>query len=128
MVGNMAKMVKGRASASAKPNIPMAGETKLLVAAASTSSVPMMGPVHEKDTSTSVKAMKKRESRPVVESTFSSILLVHLEGSVSSNPPRKEMANTTSRRKKMMLKTADVARSLSAEAPKMAVTMSPRAT
>ena len=64
----------------------------------------------------------------MVLSTFESILLVHFEGRVSSKPPMKEMAKITRRMKKAMLNPALVASSLSAEAPKMAVTMSQSAT
>ena len=61
IVGNMAKSEKGRARAMANPAMPTAGEMKLLVAAASTSSVPMIGPVQLNETRQSVKAMKKIE-------------------------------------------------------------------
>ena len=71
----MANSEKGRARARAKPNIPTAGDTKLDVAAASTSSVPIIGPVQEKDTSARVNAMKNMERYPVVLSTLESILL-----------------------------------------------------
>ena len=56
--GNIAKSEKGRAKAMAKPNMPMVGANKLRPAA-STSKVPMIGPVHEKETMTRVKAMSK---------------------------------------------------------------------
>ena len=59
--GNRANSVKGRASAKAKPNIPTAGASQLPLVVVSTSSRPMMGAVHENDTSTSVKAMRKME-------------------------------------------------------------------
>ena len=88
----------------------------------------MIGPVHEKLTRQRVNAMKKMLSRPVVESAFSSSLLVQLAGSCISNAPKNESAKITSRRKKMMLNTALVARLLRAEAPKMAVTARPRVT
>ena len=79
----------------------------------------MIGPVQEKDTNTKVNAMKKMESRPVVLSALESILLVHLAGRTSSKAPKKETAKRTSMRKKMMLKTALVARLFKALAPKM---------
>ena len=88
----------------------------------------MIGPVQEKDTSAKVKAMKNMESRPVVLSTLESILLVKREGSVISNPPMKEIANTTSRRKKNTLNQALVERAFRAVAPKMAVTSNPSST
>ena len=128
IVGNIAKREKGRASASAKPNIPIAGETKLEVAAASTSNVPIIGPVHEKETRARVNAMKKIERYPVVLSTLESILFDQEAGSVSSNPPMNDTANTTRRMKNAMLKPALVASSLSAEAPNIIVTSSPSRT
>ena len=87
----------------------------------------MMGPVHEKLTSVSVKAMRKMLSSPVVLLAFESTLLVHEEGSVSSNHPKKLRAKTTSSRKKKMLNTALVLSSLSLLAPKMPVMASPSA-
>ena len=64
----------------------------------------MIGPVHEKLTSTSVSAMKNIESSPVVEEAFSSIFVDHDEGNVISKPPRKEAANTTSSANRKRLK------------------------
>ena len=60
--GNMAKSVNGRARARAKPNIPSAGASQLPLVVVSTSSRPIIGAVHENDTSTSVKAIRKMES------------------------------------------------------------------
>ena len=57
--GNRAKSVNGRARANAKPNIPSAGASQLPLVVVSTSNRPMIGAVQEKDTSTSVKAMRK---------------------------------------------------------------------
>ena len=88
----------------------------------------MMGPVQEKLTSTSVKAMRKTERKPVVWLALLSTLPTHEEGSVRSKPPTKETPKSTSMRKKRTLKKALVARSLSAEAPKAAVTVSPSVT
>ena len=64
--GNIAKIVNGRAKAKAKANIPMAGANQLPVVVVCTSNIPMIGPVQEKDTSTSVKAIRKMESSPLV--------------------------------------------------------------
>ena len=64
----------------------------------------------------------------MVESAFESILLLHFAGSVISKPPINEKAKITKRMKKAMLNPALVANSLSAEAPKRAVTTSPRLT
>ena len=126
-VGKRAKRVKGRARAMAKPSMPMAGPSQLPEVVVSTSSSPMMGPVHEKLTSVRVKAMRKMESRPLVSDALLSTLLVHDEGSVSSNHPKNERANTTSSAQKMRLNTALVERALRVCAPKRAVTSSPSA-
>ena len=88
----------------------------------------MIGPVQEKDTNTSVKAMRKMLSRPVVDSDLASILLDHDAGSVSSKAPKNEAAKTTSSRQKKMLNTAFVAKAFSALAPKSSVTASPSST
>ena len=113
------------ARAIAKPVMPTSGPIMLPWLAASTSRVPMMGPVQEKETMTRVDAMKKMLNKPVVFSALLSILLLQESGSLISNAPKKEMANTTSNKKKMILTTALVAMALSALAPKMAVNKIP---
>ena len=55
--GKAANKPNGKASAKAKPNIPQNGPEILV--AASTNSVPIIGPVQENETNTKVKAMKK---------------------------------------------------------------------
>ena len=126
--GKRAKRVKGRASASAKPNMPVSGANRLPLVLTSTSRNPMMGPVQEKLTRLRVKAMRKMLTRPVVVSDFLSTAFVQLLGSVISKPPRKLAANTSSMRKKKILKTALVLSALSALAPKSRVTSRPSAT
>ena len=59
--GKRAKSVKGIASAIANPSIPMVGAMILPCVDTATSRKPMIGPVHEKDTSASVKAMRKMD-------------------------------------------------------------------
>ncbi len=87
----------------------------------------MMGPVHENDTRVRVNAMKKMLRSPVVRSAVESILFAHDEGRVMSNAPKKETANTTRSRKKIMLHTALVDNALSELAPNSAVMISPKA-
>ena len=94
----------------------------------STSSRPMIGPVQEKLTRTRVNAMKKIESRPVVELAFSSIFVLHEEGSVISNPPRNEAAKKTSRAKRKRLKIALVLSALREDGPHISVTSRPNPT
>ena len=128
-VGKRAKRVNGNANARAKPNMPTVGaraEPPLVLT--STSRKPMMGPVHEKLTNESVKAMRKMLRRPVVRSALLSTAEPHDEGSVISKPPKKLAAKTRSIRKKRMLNTALVLKSLRALAPKMEVMMRPSAT
>ena len=126
--GKRAKSVKGKAKAMAKPSIPRAGPTMLPVVDTSTNRKPIMGPVHEKLTNESVKAIRKMLISPVVRSALLSTALLHLAGSVISKAPKKEAANTTSSRQKKMLNTALVERAFSALAPKMAVMTSPSVT
>ena len=64
----------------------------------------MMGPVQEKETKASVKAMKKMLMKPEAESAFWSIFVVHEEGRTSSKAPKKEIAKMTRSRKKATLK------------------------
>ena len=77
----------------------------------------MMGPVQEKETMTSVRAMRKMLSSPEACRLRPLTLLPHDEGSVSSKPPRKLAAKSSNKRKKKMLKPALVERLLSALAP-----------
>ena len=126
-VGNKAKSVNGSAKARANPNIPSAGPIILPCVLTSTSRKPIIGPVQEKLTSVSVKAIRKMESRPLVLPAFESTALLHLDGRRISNHPKKLSANTTSNRKKKMLNTALVANALSDEAPNRAVISRPRA-
>ena len=122
----MAKIVKGTARASAKPNIPMAGASQSPEVTVCTSSRPMIGAVHEKLTNTRVKAMRKIDTKPVVFEALVSTLFAQLSGSLISNHPKKLTANTTSKRNRMILKIAFVERAFRVLGPKMAVTPMPR--
>ena len=122
----MAKIVKGTARASAKPNIPMAGASQSPEVTVCTSSRPMIGAVHEKLTSTKVNAMRNIDTKPVVFEALVSTLFAQLSGSLISNHPKKLTANTTSSRNRMILKMAFVERAFSVLGPKMAVTPMPR--
>ena len=121
----MAKRLNGMDNANANPNIPIAGPIAVPIEAACTNKVPIIGPVQENDTKTSVNDMKKMLSTPVVESALLSNLLVQEAGSTSSNAPRKEIANTTNSKKNRMLKIALVERSFKALAPKIPVISNP---
>ncbi len=121
----MANSVNGMARARANAPIPRAGPLISPFDAASTSRVPISGPVHENDTSTSVNAIRNILIIPVVRSALLSTLLLHFAGSFMSNAPKNEMANTTRIAKNIRLNTALVARSLSLLAPNIPVTASP---
>ena len=125
--GNIAKSENGKANAIAKPNMPIAGANKDLPAA-STSSVPIIGPVQEKETMTNVKAISKMLRNPPVERALLSKAVDQESGSVISNSPKNERANTTNRRKKKIFTIALVLRSLRADAPNRIVTKRPNPT
>ena len=125
--GKRAKRVKGNAKAMAKPSMPMTGPTMLEVTTC-TSRKPMMGPVQEKLTSTNVNAIKKMLKMPVVLLALLSTAVFHFDGKVISKPPTKEIPKMSSIRKNRILNTALVARSLRADAPKIAVMTNPRVT
>ena len=111
----------------ANPAIPIAGPVRLPIEAASTSSVPIIGPVHENDTRASVKAMKNMLIRPEAFSALLSTELLHFEGSVISKPPKNDMANITRSRKNARLNHAFVESSFNFPAPNNPVIMRPRA-
>jgi hypothetical protein len=123
----MANNVNGMAIAREKPDIPTVGARILPVDAASTSRKPIIGPVHEKETMVSVSAMKNMPPIPDV-ADFRSVPVLQRDGSVISNNPKKDRANTTSITKNRMLTTALVARALRALAPKSRVMSNPNAT
>ena len=125
--GNMAKSENGSANAIAKPNIPIVGAKRDLPAA-STSKVPMIGPVQEKDTITKVNAINRMLKKPVVLPDLLLRAVDHELGRVISNAPKNDAAKSTRMRKKMMLTTALVLRALSADAPKIRVTSNPNPT
>src|SRR6187549_4033805 len=106
--GKKANNVKGIANARENANIPTIGfrnsppaeETKML---------PTSGPVHEKDTSTKVKAIKNTPANPPF-SAWVSILLINVPGNVISNSPKKDKPKTTNTAKKIKLGTHSVER------------------
>ena len=125
-LGNMANSVNGKAKATAKPNMPKAGPRSDPDVVEATSRKPIIGPVHEKLTNVSVKAMRKIESSPVVEEALVSTAFPHFSGSFISNHPKKLRAKTTNIKKKMILKKGFVDHAFKAEAPKIRVTAKPK--
>ena len=96
--------------------------------AASTSRVPMIGPVHEKETITKVNAMSIILRKPEVLLDLAFSAVDHELGNVISNAPKNEAANTTNIRKKMMFTTALVLSAFNADAPKISVISRPNPT
>ena len=128
IAGKSANSVNGRARAIAKPSIPTTGARATPDVPTSTNRNPMMGPVHEKLTRLSVKAIRKMLSNPVVRSALLSTALDHDDGSESSKPPKKLKPNSSSSRQKNMLNGALVLKALSALAPNIIVTIQPKET
>ena len=104
-----------------------AGPRRLPVAAASTNDVPIIGPVHEKDTKANVNAMKKIPINPPL-SAPESALFTHSEGILISKAPRKENANTMKTAKKIIFIQTLVESSFKPVGPIIAVTNKPSAT
>src|SRR5690606_17848895 len=84
----------------------------------------MIGPVHEKETNTSVSAMKKIPIKLVAPALLSALFDQEL-GSVISNAPRKEIPKIKNIRKKTKLATQLVARLFKAVGPKITVIKKP---
>src|SRR5210317_2513339 len=121
------KRAKGMAKANENPNIPIAGPSNDPFDPASTSRVPIIGPVHEKLTKLKVKAIKKIPSIPHLFEA-SSALFTQLEGKVISKAPKKLAAKTTNKAKNARLNHGLVAILFKLSAPKSSVTKSPNPT
>ena len=118
-LGKRARTVNGRAKAREKASIVTIGaQNSPLVDFMRT--VPTIGPVQEKDTSTRVRAIKKIPARPFL-SDFESALLTMLEGRVISKAPKKDAAKTINTIKKIRFGSQCVASQLKMSA----VTASP---
>ena len=118
--GNKAHKANGRPNAIANTIIVMIGvQTSPDVDLMRT--VPTIGPVHAKDTRTSVNAMKNTPPRPLLLLVLLSVLLTHEFGNVSSNAPKNEAANTMNTTKNKIFVTHDVEIQLKMSA----VTLSP---
>ena len=124
--GNIAKSINGKANANEKPNIPIIGAIPPLDAA-STSNVPTIGPVHEKDTIARANAINKIPTIPPL-SAWLSTLFAHELGNIISNAPKNEEAKTTNNTKKIILNHTLVDNAFNAPAPKIQVTKKPKIT
>ena len=99
---------------SENPNITTSG-SKNSPPNASTIIVPTIGPVHEKETSTSVRAIKKIPKSPP-PSAFLFILLRNLLGILISKYPKNEIAKIKNIIAKIIFAVALVANSFANEA------------
>ena len=108
--GKRARRVNGRAKAMLKASIVTMG-VQNSPAVDLISTVPTMGPVQEKETRTRVRARKKMPARPFLPELRSD-LLTQDDGSVISNAPKKEAANTMNTMKNRMLGNQCVASQL----------------
>ena len=84
----------------------------------------MIGPVQEKETTASVRAMKKIPKKLPVPALLSA-LVDQEEGSVISKAPKKEIPNRRKRAKKKRLAIQLVAKLFKAAGPKMTVIRKP---
>ena len=118
--------MKGSAKPSAKPIIEIKN-TKLFVEleAIPIRAAPKIGPVHEKETKTVVRAIKKAPKYPPL-SAFLSDLFIQDEGSVISNIPKNEKANIIKMIKNIMFGTQWVEIMYIASFPITRVRISPR--
>ena len=92
--------------------------------AARTSKLPMMGPVHEKETTTRVSAIKKIPIKLPVPALLSA-LVDQEAGNAISNAPRKEIPNTKKTAKKTRFAIQLVDKLFNAAGPKISVIKNP---
>lgn len=103
--GKNANNAKGNAIAKENPRKPIIGPSLSFCCVTSTNKFPINGAVHEKETNTNVRAMKKIPEKFCVLA-FESTLLVHEEGNVISNAPKKDIPKTMNSTNTKILNTA----------------------
>jgi hypothetical protein len=103
--GKKANNANGSAIAMEKPRKPIIGPSLSFCLLTSISKFPIKGAVHENDTNTNVKAIKKIPLK-LLRLAFESTVFVHDAGRVISNAPKKEIPNKTNNAKTKRLKTA----------------------
>ena len=116
--GNMAKPVNTTAKGIEKAIIPSTGRITSLPLEAKIRSEPAMGAVHENETTTSVRAMKKIPIRPPLSACLSTLFTNEL-GKTISNNPKNDNPNKINTTKKMALGAQWVLIKLAACAPPM---------
>ena len=103
--GKKANSANGKAMAMENPRKPMMGPSRSFCLLTSTNKFPIKGAVHENDTSTNVKAIKKIPEK-LLRLALESTLLVNAEGTVISKAPRNEIPNKANSAKTKRLKIA----------------------
>ena len=124
--GNIANNINGKAKANEKPTIPTIGANPPLEAP-STNKVPIIGPVHEKETIAKAKAINKIPTNPPL-SAWRSTLFAQEFGNTISKAPKKEDAKKINNKKKIKLNQTLVDKAFKASEPKIAVTKVPKIT
>ena len=124
--GKAANNANGSAKANENPNMPTNGAIPPIVAD-STNKVPTIGPVQEKETNARANAMKKIPIKPPLSEALSA-LFNHEFGNIISKAPKNEIAKTTKSKKKIRLNQTLVDNALSADGPKIVVTIVPKIT
>lgn len=120
--GNKANKVNGNANAIPKPSKPKKSDEPPI-----TKSVPIIGPVQEKDTKASVNAIKNTPKYPPLPERLS-VLFAHEDGKVISNKPKKDKAKMIKTTKNNKLNHTFVDIALSASEPKTLVIIKPNDT
>jgi len=103
--GKNANNAKGNAIANENPRKPMMGPSLSFCCVTSTNKFPIKGAVHENDTNTNVRAIKKIPEKLLVLA-FESTLLVQEEGNVISNAPKKDIPKTMNNKNTKILNAA----------------------
>src|SRR5690554_2935015 len=124
--GKAANKPKGNAKANEKPNIPTNGAIPPREAA-STNKVPIIGPVQEKETMASARAIKKMPMMPPRSACLSTLFAQEF-GSMISKAPKNERPKINSIKKNITLNQTFVESAFNESAPKMVVTIAPKNT
>ncbi len=114
----MAKRVKGRAKAKENPSIPIIGSITA-PPADWTRMVPTIGPVHENETRTRVKAIKKGPPMPPLSTRSSDLLIIQLGRLISNIPKNHAAKNMKIKKKNTIWNPMGVLRKLGYSGPKM---------
>ena len=91
--GKNAKNANGSAIANENSRNPITGPNRSFCSDTSTSKLPIKGAVHEKETKTRVRAIKKMPEKLLVPA-FESALFVQEDGRVISNAPKNDIPKT----------------------------------